>query len=71
MNRRNSTPFDSLLENQREMISATNLNTQVVSDQNNLLKTKIEIQEHINNARKINKNIGPKSSPKKRGGQIR
>ena len=71
MTRRNITPFDMILMNQKELINETKLNTQILSDQNKLLQTRLEIQNHINSAREIKKNIGPKSSPKKRGGQIK
>ena len=71
MRGRNITPFDMILQNQRDMINETKLNTQVLSEQNKLLQTKLEIQEHINSARKIKKNVGAKSSPKRKGGQIR
>ena len=71
MMRRNITPFDMILMNQKEIINETKLNTQVLSDQNKLLQTQLQIQEHINSARKIKKNVGPKSSPKRKGGQIK
>ena len=71
MRGRNITPFDILIQNQREIINETKLNSSLVKDQNKLLQIKLEIQEHINNARKIGKNVGPKSSPKRKGGQIK
>lgn len=71
MMRRNITPFDMILMNQKEIINETKLNTQILSDQNKLLQTKLQIQEHINSARKIKKNVGAKSSPKRKGGQIK
>jgi hypothetical protein len=71
MIRRNITPFDILIQNQRDIINETKLNSSLINDQNKLLQTKLQIQEHINSARKVKKNVGAKSSPKRKGGQIK
>tara|TARA_R100000152_G_C6766183_1_gene191111 strand:+ start:1168 stop:1605 length:438 start_codon:yes stop_codon:yes gene_type:complete len=62
----------AILNNQKQIIQQLQLNNQQLKQHNDLLNTQIELENKINEARKVKKTSdpGPKASPKRKGGRL-
>lgn len=62
----------AMLNNQKQIIQQLQLNNQQLKQHNELLNTQIELENKINDARKVKKTSdpGPKASPKRKGGRL-